>query len=171
MNETLNTVGRRVRYARIEAGFKSQAALAKALGRGIKPQTIQSIESGRTLESKFLPRIAIATGFEFHWLLKGEGPRKQSHPDSPRAMESSPVYQGLSDEATELARAWTHLPPDRANFFRDLIFYEAVIGRLMPWLRRGRPPGTSYDEFERRCAQDIENRQRQLQLFSAETDN
>lgn len=67
----MSTLAHRVREARLSAGITSQSGLARAINK--QPQTIQSIESGATKRSKFLPDIAAATGVRLEWLIDGCG--------------------------------------------------------------------------------------------------
>ena len=38
---------------------------------------------------------------------------------------------------------------------RELLFTFSAIDRFYPWLRRGRPKGESYDQFEQRHEQNM----------------
>lgn len=73
---------------------------------------------------------------------------------SPRSDDGS-GSPSLTKEAEQIARAWQKLPPARQQAFRDSIFLEAIVSQQYPWLIRGRPPGESYDDFERRMERDI----------------
>lgn len=65
------------------------------------------------------------------------------------------VAYGVTPEALEIAQAFQKLPPGRQAAFRELIFLEAVVARRYPWLIQGRPPGESYNDFERAMERDF----------------
>ena len=109
----MSTVADRVRKARERGGYKSQTALARALG--VKPQTIQSIESGRSRHSRLLPLIAARTGFNYLWLVTGEGPEIVAMREAPNP------YGDLTAEAVRVARAWMLLKPGQAKLLFLLI--------------------------------------------------
>ena len=66
----MKTIAERVTYAREQARL-SQSELARRIG--VKPQTIQQIESGETQKSRYLPDIAEETKFSYRWIKKGVG--------------------------------------------------------------------------------------------------
>lgn len=61
----------------------------------------------------------------------------------------------LSTDAMEIARVFDGLTPQTRELIREHIFIYAVIDHKYPWLRRGRPKGESYNEFERRALQNF----------------
>lgn len=71
MQLNLSTLGHRVRFARLNAGFVSQEALAKQIG--ISQQSLARIEADLVKRPRALADIAMATGFSAHWLISGKG--------------------------------------------------------------------------------------------------
>jgi transcriptional regulator with XRE-family HTH domain len=63
---------------------------------------------------------------------------------------------GVSDEAMAIARAFDELQPQSREFIREQVFIYTVIDKSFPWLRRGRPVGTSYEQFEKWHKENIE---------------
>jgi transcriptional regulator with XRE-family HTH domain len=61
-----NILGERLREARERAGM-TQTGLAARVN--VRPQTIQSIESGRIRKSRYLPEIASTLGVSIGWLM------------------------------------------------------------------------------------------------------
>jgi DNA-binding XRE family transcriptional regulator len=121
-------IANRVTKARLEAGFKSQSALARALG--VKPQTIQSIESGRSRNSRLMPMIAARTGFEFLWLMTGEGPERSLN----KLAQSLPAYDDPSPDALKIARAYMKLRPPHARLILALVMQLAKDAGAMQLL-------------------------------------
>lgn len=74
----------------------------------------------------------------------------------PVAMEPAGSYRAtVSDDALEIARAFDQLQPQAKAYIREQVFIYTVIDKSFPWLRHGRPMGTTYEEFERWHVQNI----------------
>ncbi|MDF2867255.1 MAG: putative prophage repressor [Gammaproteobacteria bacterium] len=71
MPQNLLTLGQRVRFARLNAGFTSQDALAKKIG--VSQQSLARIELGLVQKPRILHDIALATGYSANWLATGQG--------------------------------------------------------------------------------------------------
>lgn len=71
MSQNLSTLGQRVRFARLKAGFTSQDALAKKIG--VSQQSLARIELDLVQKPRILHDIAIATGYNVNWLATGQG--------------------------------------------------------------------------------------------------
>ncbi len=111
----MNTLAKRLRYAREQAGL-SQSALARRVG--IKPQAIQFIEAGQVHRPRNIVEIAAALGVAPEWLLLGK--RRM---DVLQVQEASGRYDaaGLSPEAIALARSWMELPLAQRSAMRETI--------------------------------------------------
>lgn len=70
MSIPLSSLGQRVRFARLNAGFTSQEALAKKIG--VSQQSLARIELDRVHKPRILPDIAMATGYSTAWLASGQ---------------------------------------------------------------------------------------------------
>lgn len=68
--------GARVRQLREERGW-SQAELAEHLP-NVKQQSVDQLERGKVGRPRFLPELAEVLNTTVHWLLTGEGERKQA---------------------------------------------------------------------------------------------
>jgi transcriptional regulator with XRE-family HTH domain len=68
--------------------------------------------------------------------------------DTPHAAQPAATYGGVSQEALAIARAFDALQPQSREFVREQVFIYTMIDKSFPWLRRGRPVGTSYEQFE-----------------------
>jgi len=115
------SLGERVKKARKHANGMSQVQLATAIrqqfGRKISQQTIAKIESPSSRSTTFIPHIATLCGVSVIWLAEGKGPMipgKRSVVSEERA-----IYNSLSKEAVELARAWEKLP----RKWKEKIYY------------------------------------------------
>ncbi|WP_247870604.1 helix-turn-helix transcriptional regulator [Azospirillum sp. TSO5] len=91
----MDTLADRVRAARLEAGL-SQAELADRIGK--KQQTIGKIESGLTLNPKFIVEIADALNVSPNWL-KGLSPDKKPVASRERIEEE---LKGVPDENLQM---------------------------------------------------------------------
>lgn len=76
------------------------------------------------------------------------------NPDEAREPPALYVEQ-LSPEALDVARAWSKLTPARQHAIREWVFLETVVTKHYPWLIQGRPPGESYNDYEKAVEQDI----------------
>lgn len=70
-HNNLPTLGQRVRFARLKAGFTSQVALAKKIG--VSQQSLARIELDLVKKPRILHDIALATGYSINWLATGQG--------------------------------------------------------------------------------------------------
>jgi transcriptional regulator with XRE-family HTH domain len=107
-----------------------------------------------------LDKIAQWLGVRVAWLRDGDG-------DTARgghiARQTLPAYE-LTDEAAEIAMAWSTLPAHRQQHYRSTIFLEAAVSKLFPWMRIPDKDGEHYKEFERRVEEDFQRLARQLTL-------
>lgn len=137
------TFATRVKKAREHAKL-SQAELARRLG--LKPQAIQYLEEPKNNArgSKHTAAIARECGVDPNWLGRGEGTMLVAA----QARQPEARY-GVSPEALEVARAFDQLQPQARAFIREQVFIYTVIDKSFPWLRHGKPMGTSYEDFEK----------------------
>jgi transcriptional regulator with XRE-family HTH domain len=98
------------------------------------------------------------------WLEHGEPDRASV--GARAAGENGAQYAvGLSEDAIEIARAWDQLSEARKEIYRSLIFYDAVISRVMPpWFKMGTPTSKRYGDLMRSIERDMEDNKRQLRL-------
>jgi transcriptional regulator with XRE-family HTH domain len=97
----LSTLGGRLRRRRLELGW-TQVRLAEAVG--TSQAVVQKIENGKSLRPRILEELARALGVSPAWLMFG-------------AEEAG----GLSEEALELARAWSRLEEPHRTAMREAI--------------------------------------------------
>lgn len=64
----------------------------------------------------------------------------------------------LSAEALQYAKLFSTLTPQTREFLREQLFIYSLIDKKYPWLRRGRPKGESYDQFEQSAVHNNELR-------------
>lgn len=145
------TFAERVKKARERAKL-SQAELARRLG--LKQQAIQYLEDRKNNArgSKHTAGIARECGVDPNWLSSGQG--QMLRVDAAKQPEAA--YAALSTEAREVALAWSRLSLELQGWLREIIFMLATVEKKYPWLRRGRPKGESYDQYERRVEQNFE---------------
>lgn len=65
-------------------------------------------------------------------------------------------YAVVGPQAREIAIAWSKLSPGMQEVFRELLFVHAFIEKKYPWLRKGKPKGAGYDNWERHQEQNME---------------
>lgn len=74
------TMAERVKIARTEAGYKTQEAIADAMG--MTRDAYARYETGRPIPTERLPGFCDLTNISERWLLTGEGPKnKGAHSD------------------------------------------------------------------------------------------
>lgn len=78
--------------------------------------------------------------------------------------EAGAIYQALSDEALEIARAFDQMQPQTKERVREHVFIYSIVDKSFPWLRTGRPVSDTYGKFER---WHTDNMQAQLALEAA----
>ena len=100
----MNTMGQRVKFARInaESGKMSQRALGEKVG--TSQQNIAKLESGQSQETAYLVKIALATGYRAEWLESGEEPMKSN--------------ENFTDEEKELVKDYRALEPAKRSIAR-----------------------------------------------------
>lgn len=98
-----------------------------------------------------MKRIAEWLGVRLAWLRDDEGPKRQGE----RVEQTPARYDQLSEEAREVALAWSKLTPETAALMRDVIFMLSLGERKFPWLRRSPRQGESYQEWEQRQVQGL----------------
>jgi SOS-response transcriptional repressor LexA len=110
MQTNLTTLGHRVRYARLNAGFMSQEALAKKIG--VSQQSLARIELNLVLKPRILADLAQATGYNTHWLATGNG------------LPQNQATNSISDKTfvLELIDIPLYLDPQRAANFKPKHF-------------------------------------------------
>lgn len=148
----MSTFASRVRQARDHAGL-SQAALAARLG--VKQQAVQYLENPKhnARGSRHTTAIARECGVDANWLATGKG---EMLPRAAALRQRDASYEVLTADAQEVALAWSQLSDETKSWARDLVFMLAVMERRYPWLRRGRPRGESYTDYERRIEQNFQ---------------
>ena len=90
------------------------------------------------------------------WLRDGEGEKRVSARLATTAQEPAGEYGTLPNEALQVAIAWSKLSPDTRATMRDVLFMLSIGERRFPWLRRGRPEGETYDQWEHRQEQNFQ---------------
>lgn len=148
------TIGQRIERLRPAKGWKRPQLgreMAVAIGRK-KPFTgelIRLYEIGKN-RPKLDARRALAKVFGRDESYIEFGPRTVREISDPPAREPGAAYtSGLSEEAIEVARAFDRLEPQGRDFIREQVFIYTVIDKSFPWLRHGKPIGTTYQDFER----------------------
>ena len=94
-------------------------------------------------------------GVRLPWLRDGDGPKHERRTEVTAVAQQLASYDALSNEAKEVAIAWSRLSPDTRVMMRDVMFMLSLAERRFPWLRRGRPEGETYDQWERRQEQNF----------------
>lgn len=113
--QAMDTLAKRLRYARERAGF-SQSELARRVK--LRPQAIQFIEAGHVRRPRTLVEIARALAVNPAWLLLGEGAVEVG------VREAQSSYQGepaLSEEAVVVARLWMGLPKGQRLALKEVL--------------------------------------------------
>lgn len=92
----MTTLAGRLKEAREFAGL-SQSGLARLVG--VKPQSIQAIESGRAKKSRYVGAFADALGVRPEWLDSGAGPMVgRERPLTPEQRRAAEIVMRLSPE-------------------------------------------------------------------------
>jgi transcriptional regulator with XRE-family HTH domain len=103
----MDTLGSRLRRKRRERGWTQEELALRA---GTNQAVIQKIENGKSLRPRKIDEIAQVLDVNPAWLMFGD--------------EASPTL--LDEEATEVAKAWNHLPePIRSRIKRNI--FEQVL--------------------------------------------
>jgi transcriptional regulator with XRE-family HTH domain len=163
-NVAFVTINQRIKRRR-EALKISQAGLARLMG--VSTQSVQQWESNgpdRTTPRR-TKRAKLATVLKTteDWLEFGDTPARSATP--PRAAEDRLLYAPPSADAVEIALAWDQLSEARKEIYRSLIFYDAVVSKVMPpWFKFGTPTSTRYADLMRSIEKDMEENKRQLKL-------
>lgn len=147
------TYAHRLKEAREHAKI-SQPELARRLD--VKQQAISYLENPKSAArgSKYTAAIARECGVNADWLASGRGSMLDGI-EHTRAEQLRATYDALSDEAKQVAIAWSNLSPDMQASTREILFMLATAEKRYPWLRRGRPKGESYADYERRMEQNF----------------
>lgn len=100
----LDTMPKRTKYARKEAGYKSQASIAQ--GMGITREAYAWYETTADMPTDKLALFRDLTGFNTDWLLTGSGPMKKDRDDwtqkhVSRLEELNDVERDAYDRQTE----------------------------------------------------------------------
>ena len=142
------TYATRLKAAREHRGL-SQTDLALALN--IKPQAIQYLENPnkKARGSKHTAGIARVCGVDANWLASGDGRMLAN-----MAREPAAAYDALSDDARQIASAWSRLSSEHQQWIKELIYLFATVNQRFPWLRRGRPKSETYNAYERRMEEN-----------------
>ena len=108
----LDTLGARIKYFREKLGL-SQDELALRVG--ATQQSIQSLETGKTKKSNFLPHIAKVLGIDIHALLDGSAQLNQLLSAPSSTIETARKIPLFSTQHSDLAYAYlkdqTIMPP------------------------------------------------------------
>lgn len=146
----METLSQRVK-ARREAMGLSQSELARRIG--VAPQTIQSLESGRTRNLREVVKAAEVLAVTPRWLATGQGEKGVSSatgsPDLVGALEDFAIrikearaalgfQPGAASRAIMAEDQW--LKMDRAEYWPDPVELDLICGRLaqsLDWLVRG----------------------------------
>lgn len=152
------TYSQRLKKARAHAKI-NQATLATRSG--VSQQTISKIERDKQEASAYTVQFATACGVRPEWLATGEGGMTETEP---RAREKPAPYESLSPVALDVALAWSRLPLLMQNLYRDAIFRDAAVEKLLGGFKVGRPTSASYDAFEKSVESSYFKFQRQLKL-------
>jgi len=103
----MDTLGSRLRRKRRERGWTQEELALRA---GTNQAVIQKIENGKSLRPRKIDEIAQVLDVNPAWLMFGE--------------DASTTV--LDEEATEVAKAWNHLPePIRSRIKRNI--FEQVL--------------------------------------------
>lgn len=140
--------------AMLDAGFRSSrnAKSGADVGPLAKAANVTREMARRYTEGKAVPDvnkmkvIADWLNVRLAWLRDGEGAKRG---ESNLAQQPSAKYD-VGEEALEVARVWSRLSDDIRYMLRDQIFMLALAERRFPWLRRGKPSGETYAQWERR---------------------
>lgn len=100
-SEALDTVAKRVAWARERRG-RSQSEVARAIG--VRPQTIQQVETGETKRSRYLPDIADYLRVPFNWIVRGGPLPAELAMEGDRAVVQAET-ELASERSTELTPA------------------------------------------------------------------
>jgi transcriptional regulator with XRE-family HTH domain len=130
----------------------SDNALAKLTGLSQPTVSRQAAGGVTNAKSHVVNKLADFFGVSAA-VLRGEEPIKATE-------RAGQPYADLTPLAMDIARRWMALSPDRQEWFRDLIFTIHFFEERFPALKKGRPKGESYTNFERAAERDI----RQLKL-------
>jgi transcriptional regulator with XRE-family HTH domain len=148
--QTVN-LNKRLQRAREHARLTQKALEGKS---GVSQKTISKIERGDQGSSSALVQLATACGVRPEWLATGTGPMVQD--TALKVAESAGTYEvKLSTDARDVAMAFQKLTPASQEMIRTVLFVQLASETNHPWLRRGRPKGENYDEWEKRMEQNF----------------
>lgn len=108
-----------------------------------------------------MDKIAGWLKLKMAWLRDGDGAQRVGTTLTARETPAPPY---LSEEALEIAKVWTTLPPERQRCYRSMLFTDAVIYTTLPWLGAHQPEKESYEKFERDVQADFKRLGAQLPL-------
>ncbi|MHB1586193.1 MAG: helix-turn-helix transcriptional regulator [Acidiferrobacteraceae bacterium] len=126
------TLAERLRYAREQADL-TQSELARRAG--LRPQTVQAIESGIVRRPRALMELARLLGVRSEWLVWDEGPMMEVAVGEGPGDYRSGSGSRLSEDAIALARDWMTLPRQEREAIK-----EVVKTLRTKRVRPGRPP-------------------------------
>lgn len=122
-------------------------------GAGIPdPQTVFALVKRKSKKSDHAARLATYFDVPLDRLLADDFDVSEADIGANKQQVKEP---NLTPEALDVARAWLQLSPGRQQAVRESIFLEAVVAKQYPWLLTGRPPGQSYNDYERAVLSDI----------------
>lgn len=155
------TYGKRLKTAREHAKLTQPGLAEKS---GVSQQTISKIERGKQDGSTYTVQLASACGVRPEWLASETGemlPAAGRH----RVEESGEIYAAsLTPGALDVARAWSKLPLTLQNLYRDAIFRDAAVEKILHGFKISKPTTASYDAFEKNVEDSYARHQRQLKL-------
>lgn len=107
----------------------------------------------KTMSYTHAKPISAKYGYALEWLMQGKEPKLDKR-DALTVREPAAEY-GLKADALEVARLWSQLAPHTAMWIRDLIYITHLGETRYPWLRRGRPKGETYAQWEKRMQESF----------------
>jgi transcriptional regulator with XRE-family HTH domain len=152
--------GERLAGAMLDRGYRSSRGARSGVDvNELRQRARVSREMARRyVEGEAVPdlervvRIAEWLGVRVAWLLYGEGSRAAA---GQAAAEPGAPHEELTAEAREVGRVWSRLSADTRSVMREVLFLLALGEKRFPWLRRGRPSGETYDQWEKRQEQNF----------------
>lgn len=110
-----------------------------------------------------MKKIAAWLELRVAYLRDGEGAPAGQIPNAADSAHAAELY-GLTTASIEIARVWQSLPEERQRMYREMLFMEAAVNKLVPWLRMQPPNGERYLDFEQRVQKDFARFAQQLTL-------
>lgn len=112
------TLAERLRYAREQADL-TQSELARRAG--LRPQTVQAIESGIVRRPRAHMELARVLGVRSEWLVWDEGPMMEVATGEMPGDYRAGSRERLSEDAIDLARDWMTLPRQEREAIKEVV--------------------------------------------------